>query len=316
MRSNFTRISFFLYFLFSTGLTWAQPIEFAVLTFNRVGNLIYLEAIADQKTGYFLIDTGYRGILLNKRFFEGRLTNMYLQGTNGLGNQLADKSVDLKLGLIQLNDMDAQVTDLSKLEKSIGIPLHGIIGSTFFEDFELMIDYAHNRMILIQLNDQGEKTVELPLIMPATDTLSFRLKGHLPVIAVNIGSRELQLGIDTGASSNLFRDDNWSKLGGFVWGKKEVFLRGLGKARKKTKAGMVSQVEMEGIPFQAMHTLFSNIGNINRDLRGPKLDGIIGYEFLHQYTMALNFRKKELYLWRQPPVEESSRINYIADNDK
>lgn len=318
MKTNFTPLSslFCLLFLLTSSASGStQDIDFAILPFNRVGNLIYIEAMADQQSGAFLIDTGYRGILLNRSFFEGMPSDMYLQGSNGTGGQLEHKMVDLKIGLMQIDGLEAQVADISKLENSIGIPLHGMIGSTFFEEFELLIDYTNNNIVLTKLDAKGEKMVEIPTISPATDTLSFKLKGHLPVIEVKVGTSELQLGIDTGAASNLFRSDRWSKLKDFVWGEHELFLRGLGRSRRKTRAGMLSQIKIEDIPFRSMRTLFSNIGHINRDLIGPNLDGIIGYQFLHQYTMAFNYRKKEMYLWRKTAVEEkASEVNYTADN--
>ncbi|PHN03194.1 hypothetical protein CRP01_27760 [Flavilitoribacter nigricans DSM 23189 = NBRC 102662] len=296
------------------GAISSQDIEFAVLPFNRVGNLIYVEAIVDEQSGYFLIDTGYRGVLLNKTYYDGMPTDLHLQGSNGIGGRLEYKNVDLRLGLLNVENIDANVADLSKLTQSIGIPLHGMIGSTFFQDFELMIDYRNNNVVLIKLDRNGEKTVELPTIVAPTDTLSFHFKGHLPVISVHIGGREFHLGIDTGAAANLFRSDSWSKLEEFVWDEREQFLRGLGTMRRKTKSGMLSEVHFEDIPFRSMRTLFGNIGHINRDLAGPNLDGIVGYEFLHQYTMAFNYRKQELYLWRVEPIEDAAEVDYTADN--
>lgn len=315
MKPNFTpfKCLLLLLFLLPVSTSVAQAIEFAILSFNRIGNLIYLEAVVDEKAGVFLIDTGYNGILLNKDHYSGMPSDLYLQGTNGAGGKLESKRVDVKLDLLQIENIEAQIGDLGELQKSIGIPLHGMIGSTFFEDFELMIDYTNNKLVMIKLDRDGEKMVGLPIINPATDTLALQFKGHLPVIAVNVGEMELALGIDTGATSNLFGSNHWSNLEDFVWGAQELYLRGLGKARRKTKAGMVSRIHLEGIPFQSMRTLFSNIGHINRDLAGPNLDGIIGYEFLHQYTMGFNFRKKEMYLWREEAIEMTT-VDYMVDN--
>ncbi len=316
MRPNFTPFKCLLLLLFSfpAFTAMAQAIEFAILPFNRIGNLIYIEAVVDEQSGAFLIDTGYRGILLNRDYYQGMPSNLYLQGTNGYGGKLEYKRIDIKLDLLHMKNISAEVGDLSKLENSIGIPLHGMIGSTFFEDFEVMIDYINNKLVMIKLDRDGEKMVDLPIIHPATDTLPLQFKGHLPVIEVNVGKRELSLGIDTGASSNLFSTSQWSKLEDIVWGKQEKYLRGLGRARRKTKAGMVTEVHLEGIPFQAMRTLFSNIGHLNRDLAGPNLDGIIGYEFLHQYTMGFNFRKKEMYLWREEKIQKPATVDYMVDN--
>lgn len=317
MKPNFTSQKLFLstVFLFAAFVSMGQAIEFAILPFNRVGNLIYIEARVDQQDGAFLIDTGYDGILLNNQHYEGTPSDLYLRGSNGLGGRLELITVDIDLGLLKVKSVEAQVGDLSKLEQSIGLPLHGMIGSTFFQDFELVINYKNNNLVLVKLDHRGNKMVELPTLRPASDTLDLRFKGHLPVVGIQVGGRELCLGIDTGASSNLFRSNSWSKLEEFVWGKQELYLRGLGNDRRKTRAGMVSHINMEGIPFRSMRTLFGNIGQLNRDLAGPDLDGIVGYEFLHQYTMGFNYRKGEMYLWREDVEEDRSDVDYTAGNE-
>lgn len=314
MKTNFTAFKWILLpgLLLTISHLTAQDIEFAILPLNRVGNLIHIQASAGQQEGAFLIDTGYRGVLLNGKYFKGTPCDLVLQGSNGLGGRLSITEVDLKLGLILVQGHKAHIGDLNRLEKSIGIPLLGILGSTIFEDFELMIDYLNNDLVLIRLDEFGEKMVLLPGVSPPTDTLSFGFKGHLPVIEVQIGDQDMQLGIDSGAASNLFRSNSWSDLEPFLWGHHEPYLSGLGNMRRKTKAGMISDMQLEGIPFRSMRTLFSNIGHINRDLVGPNVDGILGYEFLKQYRMSFNYRKQKLYLWRGDDMGEDLSPIYTA----
>lgn len=295
-------------------LTFSQSIEFAILTFNQIGRLIFITADIDGQTGSFLIDTGYRGILLNKDYFEGEQSNLYLRGTNGQGGSLEVKQVDLQIGLLRIPDLRAEIGDINHLETSVGIPLLGIIGSTFFEGFEHLIDYHNNTLILVKLNENGEKMVNLLPMEAPTDTIPLRFKGHLPVIEARIGPNPVRLAIDTGASSNLFRSNIFSKLREWIWKLEDHFLKGLGAYRKRTRAGIISKVQMQDFAFRSMRTLFTNISHLNRDLAGPSLDGILGYEFLSQYKMSFNYKKKELYLWKNSGEEKERKEAYAAGN--
>lgn len=48
-----------------------------------------------------------------------------------------------------------------------------------------------------------------------------------------------------------------------------------------------------------MLTVFVSLNQYNRFVHGPVADGILGYEFLNQFRVGFNFRKREMYVWEQ-----------------
>lgn len=46
-----------------------------------------------------------------------------------------------------------------------------------------------------------------------------------------------------------------------------------------------------------MTTAFVSLAAWNISVPGPGADGMLGYEFLHQYKVMIHFKRKELYLW-------------------
>ena len=45
-----------------------------------------------------------------------------------------------------------------------------------------------------------------------------------------------------------------------------------------------------------MNTVFKSLKHINNFTPGLRIDGILGFEFLSQYCIAIDFRKKMIYL--------------------
>ena len=48
-----------------------------------------------------------------------------------------------------------------------------------------------------------------------------------------------------------------------------------------------------------MNTAFTKLDQYNQHVVGPQADGILGYEFLQQFREAINFKKREVYLWEK-----------------
>ena len=58
-----------------------------------------------------------------------------------------------------------------------------------------------------------------------------------------------------------------------------------------------------------MKCIVKDMMHLNRTLR-TKLDGLLGFEFLKQYKISINYRKNEMYIWNP----EILHANAIATN--
>lgn len=295
---------FLCVFLSTTGIcqnqsTTISESEYAVIPFYRAGNLIYIEARADDQVGFFLIDTGYSGILLNSQYFKGSKTEKVIVGCNGETSNVEMKYVNLSLGSIDLQRVYTDVADLSNLEHKKDLRFLGMIGRTFFRNYECIFDYSNQELTFFKLGKKGKKLALDLLHESPSDTIKFRLKGHLPVIKVQIGSTLLKLGLDTGSETNLINEKCLPKIQSQLINRGTVRLRGLRKEVKVVPVGVLTNIVIGKIPFYPMRSMFSDIEYINDEFPGPNIDGIIGYEFFSQYKTAINFKKRELYIWGQ-----------------
>ena len=125
-----------------------------------------------------------------------------------------------------------------------------------------------------------------------------KFKGHLPVVRVKIADQVLNLAIDSGAEINVFHHEWLSKLQPYIDEVQNSQLTGLDQKGSCTLVRVRLKLSIEDLDYQAMRTLFTDLQHLNDTLSGPDIDGLIGYEFLHQYPTGINFKTKTLTIWQ------------------
>ena len=250
-----------------------------------------------------MIDTGFPRVLLNSNYFSGVGSDRYLVGVNGKAEKVEIKHVDLRIGSVAKKRVFTEIADLSALEQKKNIRLLGMIGSSFFKDFELIFDYPNKELTLYRLNKKGTKLVWDWFYRSPAELLKYKLKGHLPVMEARVNGLRLKLAIDSGAESNLFDDRHFESLGPYLRNRRITRVAGLGPKTKEVPVAALINVEIGRINYAPMRTMFSNITPFSKPLAGPKLDGIVGYEFLSQFKTGINFKRKEIYIWPEENLE-------------
>ncbi len=278
--------------------------DHTTVPFFKADRLIYVEAEVEHQRGYFIVDTGYRGILLNHKYFKGIQTDRYLMGVNGEGVAVQGKLIDLRLGSIVERDLYGEVSDLQRLEEQKGLKILGLIGSTFFKKFEIVFDYFNNELTLYRLDRKGRRlTWDWSYRIPS-QTVDFKWRGHLPIIDVEVGEHQVRLGIDSGAESNLFDQKILPKLKSYVKAIHQARIIGLGRKAIQVHVGTLHSIAVGTIRYSPMRTMFVNLIPFLKDLSGGKVQGLIGYEFLSQYKTGINFRRQEIYIWNEENVQD------------
>ncbi|MEB2779761.1 pepsin/retropepsin-like aspartic protease family protein [Algoriphagus sp. C2-6-M1] len=271
------------------------------IPFEIAGKMILLKATVGGETGNFILDTGVSDLLLNSKYFKGKPGSKVFYGINGEIGQLAVSHVTLQIDENQWNNVYAEVIPMQALEDSKGFPIHGLIGTTVFRQYLLLIDFDRLEIELQSYEKNGESTGILIGGLP-NEILPFKYKGGTPLVTVYAGEKELKLTIDTGAEINLFADKLLSELGSQLEQMRQRSVGGLGQVVNVTTVGILKGLRMESLFLADMNTAFSSLTHYNIYAGGPEADGILGYEFLSQFRVAFNFKKREIYLWKREPV--------------
>ena len=271
------------------------------IPFTLVGQLIMVQAKVDTVAGYFMLDTGSEKLVLNKEYFaagtDGRVVAAV--GNTGMVSAVVEKRVDsIQLDQLVIHDLNAHLVDLHHIELKKNVRMIGILGYEVYKDFEVFIDFQNRVIVLTRVNKKGIRIDTLaPFEMP-TDSLNFDLRHNLIVVETKINSVKLDMILDSGAELNLVdRKVNRRVLDNFTIIKR-VNLLGVGQKQVEVLAGVMNDVHCGSQYSQKMNTLLTSMDEINSAF-GVNLQGVLGYEFLKNRRVLINYQKRKLYFFSQ-----------------
>jgi hypothetical protein len=286
---------------------WLGP-NIIRIPFTLTGTLITVRGRVDTLEGNFFFDTGASGLLLNHRYF-GRQAGMATAdaggGVTGKVRVLGSARVDtFRLDNMMATDVTAEVIDFTHIENAKKIDLVGLIGYKVFEDFEILFDYASSLLVLIRTDKNGNPLEPLPQweYKPLGGE-KIEISGHIALVWLKFGAKqEKKFALDSGAEQNLlsntaggrFLKDNFEI-------RKRVKLRGTGNQSIEVVSGILQNARLDTFQFKPMATLLTNLSEINAAYE-TEVDGMLGYEFLSQRPVSINYRKSRItfYVKQRP----------------
>ena len=284
-----------------TGHAAANVPAVTTVPFTLAENLIVVEAEINGVAGNYLVDTGAQAIVLNRpRFAAADIDTVELTHTapSGVGGAMQDVlgaiNLQLSWGTIRLDGLQGLVADLTHLEKSIGVPVAGLIGFNVLERFEIHFDYAARELTLYGLGGDNRPLAHTGLGEPAQIT-AFDMVAHIPVFPVRIGGLELRMGLDSGAGDGMLFERWQAPLEGQYEFLERTELRGGDKNVQMGDVVRIDHVQVHDIDYGGMEFRFNDMA-----AHGGKtlpMDGLLGYEFLKTRPTSINFRRRELLVW-------------------
>lgn len=112
------------------------------------------------------------------------------------------------------------------------------------------------------------------------------------MINAYIGSIILKLVIDTGSAYNIFSKKDLEHLESNTIQWNHQRLVGLGNGELQVQAGTVFDLQVGDQICEPMKTLFSDDSRMQMLCPGQDVDGILGYEYLKQVIMIVDFKRK------------------------
>ncbi len=287
-------LAFLTLFLLSYSLSFSNAVS--SLPYKKIGNLIVVQAEVEGQIGNFILDTGFPSLCLNGRHFENQTGMPFEASSTGInGQQQTIFFYQTRLKMADLNQAhNAQVMDLSHLEKRKGLTILGLIGQAAFKKHELLLDLVNETILLIPLDKTGNRlsrAFSFPLM-----EIPFMQKEHFPVLTAQIGGHELILGLDTGAEFNVIDRKYQSQLLEYLSLQNGAILTN-GSQSRAVRSARLKGVRVDGLDCWPMMTIFASMDGLNNGLRGKDIDGLLGVEFIVQNRISINFKRKMLYIW-------------------
>jgi predicted aspartyl protease len=198
----------------------------------------------------------------------------------------------LVVGETKLDDVDVGIVDLSHIGRTVGAKIDGDLGYNFLKHFRVTIDYRASEL---RLDDP--RRVE-SFARNARTEIAIRLANPAkPLILVNVyanGRGPFQFAIDTGTSTSAITPELADQLS------VQTSPMGAGTtsgAPVDFQAGSLQSFQLGGAKIDNMAVVVADFFTMLNAAIGAKLDGIVGYNFLRNYKVVIDYPGETLTLF-------------------
>ena len=243
----------------------------------------------------FILDTGAGTSLLSSELAKGlgvRITGSK-EGQSAAGKVAVSLArVDsLAIGSTSLHDVDVGVVDLSQIAKTIGANIDGDLGYNFLRHFRITLDYGN-----YEIRFDGPKKIEMS--GSAKTESRIRLANPAkPLILVDIyanGSGPFQFAVDTGTSTTAITPDMAKAL---AVESLPVGPAAAGSGQVDVTAGSLRSFQLGSARIDNLPVIVANFFEMLSQAVGVRLDGIVGYNFLRNYKVVIDYPGELLSLY-------------------
>ncbi|NND05281.1 MAG: hypothetical protein HKN87_02785 [Saprospiraceae bacterium] len=268
--------------------------------FQVIGNTIVIEASVGDRKGSFILDSGSPSLILNASHFANvrvAQTNLQSDDLTGLTtNDLQKSMVCLQVDKIQKRNQEAFLIDLTRIEKSKGIDILGIIGYKFLRHFEIVINHQQKEITIFVLDRRGERKTNAAIHTLPVEVIGLKRSRHLLYLEANINDETLKLGLDCGAETSVLEKEVLRKFEQNFTPSRAASLVAFNGKKSSVNVGSVKQVLIGDTELETLEVIAMDFSPINRDLM-VRLDGLLGNNFLLQQKIAINYKKQTLSIW-------------------
>ena len=269
-------------------LNFANEAVHTEFTLRR--GIILVEARVNGETGTYILDTGAPGLILNQKLTRTAATTT--GGTSGLHTPTPAEAVTVTSVEWQgetHTDLEGLRIDLSHLEGKTATPLGGLIGFGLLHNRTLEIDYR-NRQLRVGKTTQRRRDAEF--------SVPFQLLGHVPVLQLRLDGKVRYFLLDTGASINLLDEATAANLDAFTPSERTKTLYGVDKKPLRTRTGTLDGWSLKRhrtMPAMPVH--LTDLTHLRTQF-GHAIDGILGYPFLRDRHVVVDYRRRRVYFLR------------------
>ncbi len=288
-----------------------QDSEFSTVSipFQIIGKLIIVKATVDGKTGNYIVDSGANLTIVNSKYYQkkGHQNPNKSYGLNGQITSSSTSHAPLEWYGVYRKWIELTIIDLSDIENALKTPIHGLIGYDVLHKFEVVIDYQM-QMLTLTRNHKNFNIQHRSNLMREPDfTFHMRLNRHFPCVSVFTTKAKLWIGIDSGSAINILSPalrkslhDSRPLTSG------PLKLVGLGRSAQTEDVYLAGNFLIDGtMPIADVKLVYHSIQHMNSALAFA-MDGVLGFDFLKNFKVGINYRNREIKLWTQKP-----KVNHI-----
>ena len=243
----------------------------------------------------FILDTGAGTSLLSsdlaKKLKIKIISTKEGQSAGGKISVSLAKVDSLAVGQAKLDDVDVGIVDLTHIGNTIGTKIDGDVGYNFLKHFRITIDYHDCEIRLdeprrIQRLGRSSKA-EVPMRLASLAK---------PLLLVNVhanGHGPFHFAIDTGTSTTAIAPELAQQLG---LKSSPVGPLTTGGAQVNVTAGTLESFKIGRAGVDDLVVVAADFFATLSQAVGAKLDGIVGYNFLRNFRVVMDYPSEKFRL--------------------
>lgn len=271
--------------------------------FELLYNLILVKVKLNGRDVFFIFDSGAQTLTINSdAFSKDEIKNAGQLGFSVSGavdvNEFHVDTLDWN-GLL-IENYDAGTMPLGKdLRAGDSTIIAGLIGYEMIKNYQVTFDYANKKLILEVTDDTGNLVDRRDKInSDEYHVVPLVMKGQNPMFKATIGGKEYNMALDCGAAVGLMYAKFIPELGDHISQMNQAHFRGAGDNSVQGQFGFIDKMIVGNVTYEQMPFSFNDRMLSGIDMgEGEPISGLLGYHFLQAHKTAINFNKKEMYIY-------------------
>jgi predicted aspartyl protease len=245
----------------------------------------------------FILDTGAGTSLLSPELAQWLgITPTESKEGAGAGGKVKvslGRVESLAIGRAKIENVQVAITDeIHRVGAAIGAKIDGDLGYNYLKNFCVTVDYSKSTLRLTQAEQESENAgnsaraqIKFKLAHPAKPLIL------IPTL-VN-GEGPYQFALDTGASTTVVSPELAQNQG-----LKSISVPEMTGAGGKVQAavGTVESLAVGGAKLEKLYVMVADFLSMLSQVTATKLDGIIGYNFLKEFRVTIDYPNEMLRL--------------------
>ena len=266
-----------------------------IIPLKKAGRLFLIEAKVENQTGNLVFDTGANGLVLNGTYFRDhvRTAGASTGGITGAVGKVERISVDkIGFGELTYQKLRADVVSLGHIENRRGVKILGLVGFSMMKNLEIVFDAVNSELILYKLDDAGNRLTKNSTGLKADHFQKIEGNGNILFLKGKIAGKTLNFCFDTGAETNTISSSVNKNILSTLTITRRMELKGAGSAKSEVLFGRMNDFSMGEKQITGMETIVTSLFAMS-EAYNTQIDGMLGYSFLEQGTVSINFVKKQ-----------------------
>ncbi len=266
-----------------------------IIPLKRAGRLFLIDAKVEDQTGNLVFDTGASGLVLNSTYFRDhvRTAGTNTGGITGAVGKVERIAVEkIEFGELTYQKLNADLVNLGHIENRRGVKILGLVGFSMMKNLEIIIDSENNELRLYKLDKSGNRISLTNSVLKTDHTQKIEGNSNILFLKGTIAGKSLNFCFDTGAETNTISSDANKNILSTLTITRRMELKGAGTAKSEVLFGRMNDFSIGEKQITGMETIVTSLFAMS-EAYNTRIDGMLGYSFLEQGTVSINFVKKQ-----------------------